>query len=282
MPTDQRCSPTQKSGSVVATLLLAGCASSPPPPVANPSATDVAVAAAAPTVLVDTRGLRLEQQRWQFGDEAGLAWRVRVPLAANIHVVPSEHVVPFETFDQATGVWATINGGFYENDAPMGLVVTGGVEHAPVSPRGGSGIFQFGDGGAHVVHRDVWQPGPQEALQSVDRLVADSASVVVRRDDAPIDARSAVVVSADAVWLVALASDASISPAEDGVTLHDTTRHGLPLWAFADYLRASTGAVEALNLDGAVSTQLAVHTPDRTFRVHGERGTIDAIAVAPR
>lgn len=233
--------------------------------------------------LLAEGGLVLERQRWTFGATGGAAWRVSVPLGGRAAVVPSTAVVDFEDLLPAedAGPWAAINGGFYDTDKhPMGLVVSGGKVFHPLRRGGGSGIFQLGPDGPAVLHRDLWAEGPGEALQSIDRLVDQGASVVEHRP-ASRAARSALVVGRDRLWEVALASDESVTEVADGVVLAHTSGAGLPLWAFADYLVSTTAPVSALNLDGAVSTSLAVVAAGRRFRVYGERGTINAVVLRP-
>lgn len=235
-----------------------------------------------PVVLLEEGGLVLDRQSWSFEGRTGTAWRARVPLTGTARVVPSAQVLPFdELLPTDTGPWAAINGGFYEAGA-MGLVVASGVEHTALSPRGGSGVFQFGPAGAAVVHRDAWLPGAPEALQSIDRLVDQGRNLVKRREGAALAARSAVVVGRDALWLVALAEDESVQPlATKGARLRGTSGRGLPLWSFAAYLIEQCGAREALNLDGAISTQLAARTSTDRFALVGEAGTINALVLRP-
>ncbi len=240
-----------------------------------------------PTLLFQSEGLRLEQQGWRWGDASGQAWRVSVPLPGRAEVEASDSVTAFAALLPGDpGPWATINGGFYERGA-MGLVVSDGAEHSPLSRRGGSGVFSWSaDSGPRIQHRSDWTAGAPQALQSIDRLVDAGHSLVKQRPTARSAARSAVAISSDRLWLVALADDASIEPlpragGAELVQLHDTVVIGLPLWAFADYLIDAVGAEQALNLDGAVSTQLVVQTPDRRFEVLGERGTINSLTIRP-
>ncbi|RME23842.1 MAG: hypothetical protein D6798_12675, partial [Deltaproteobacteria bacterium] len=172
----------------------------PPPPVVVDT----------PTLLLESGGLRVEQQTWQWGEASGQAWRVSVPLPGRAEVHPADTVTPFtELLPDDPGPWAAINGGFYERGA-MGLVVADGVEHTPLSPRGGSGIFSWSPTeGPRIRHRSAWTPGPPTALQSIDRIVDAGHSLVRRRPTARSAARSAVAISADRLWLVALADHAS-------------------------------------------------------------------------
>lgn len=274
-------------------LLLIACGRdpSPPPDAASAIGTPVvapALQSDAPETVLREGGLTLERQRWRLvvGDEvrtSGLAFRAKVSLAGTVDVVPSTEVRDFSAFlPTDAGPWAVINGGFYE-DGPMGLVVSDGVERSPLSPRGGSGVLSFGPAGAAIVHRDAWEMGPAEALQSIDRVV-DAGSSLVARLDGPGAARSAFVVGRDGLWLVALVDDRSLAtPEADGRTvLSGTVGRGLSLGWFARYLIETTDAIAALNLDGAVSTSMAARGGARDFVLQGERGTINAVVLRPR
>lgn len=272
---------------LLAAPLLLACAREP-----RPAEAGAAAVAAAPHLELDAAepvfaadGLVVERQRWRLRDGApdaeGVAWRARVPLSGKVQVVPSAEVVGFDALLPGDeGPWAAINGGFYES-GPMGLVVTGGEERHPLSPRGGSGVLAFGPEGARVLHRDAWTPGATEALQSIDRLIDQGESVVTRLDG-PRAARSAFVQGEDALWLVALAGAESVNVDPQGVVqLDDTVGEGLSMGQFAEYLRLSTRPVAALNLDGAVSTQFAARFWERRLQVRGERGTINAVVLRP-
>lgn len=263
----------------VLVLCLPGAPATAPTP--TPTAR-VTVQVEAPFALLEEGGLILDRQTWTWEGRTGTAWRARVPLTGSASVVPSGPVVPFASLlPTDAGPWAAINGGFYEQGA-MGLVVADGVQHAALSPRGGSGVFQFGPQGPSVVHRDTWQAGAPHALQSIDRLVDQSKNLVNRREDAALAARSAVVVGRDAIWLVALAEDDSVQTVEEGgARLRGTSGRGLPLWAFAAYLIEQCEAREALNLDGAISTQLSARTSLGSFSLVGEAGTINALVLRP-
>lgn len=231
-------------------------------------------------------GLRLEVQSWTFGADTGTAWRVRMPRDASMEVRAHPTVQDFAAFlPDDTGPWAALNGGFYARGASgmeaMGLVVSGGEVHNPLRKGGGSGIAQWGPGPIEVLHRSDWKPGATQALQSIDRIVGAGASLVNARPGKRPTARSALATSADAVWLVALAHTDSIEKTTTGVRLRRTAGLGLPLWAFADYLVSAVGAEAALNLDGAISTSLAVQTPTGRFDLHGELGTINAVVLRP-
>ena len=95
-------------------------------------------------------------------------------------------------------------------------------------------------------------------------------------------ARSAVALTEKEVIFVALAARTSVREFDGGARLFKTSFLGLPLWAFADYVSASTGAREALNMDGAVSTQMMVRLDGESFKVIGERGVINAVELRLR
>lgn len=234
-------------------------------------------------LLWEAEGMRLETQHWRVGSEEGEVWRVAFPRSATLKIAASDHVKPFSEFYPSAEIatWAMVNGGFYEDNRAMGLVVSGGVETSPLTPTGGSGILQAGPEGLAVVHRDAWKAGPTEAVQSIDRLVDGGVSLVKHRANAPLAARSAVVLSKDYVWLVVAASHSSITAVDGGVQLQHTSGYGMSLADFAEYLTTQTGAQTALNLDGAVSTQLAVVAPGQRFEVRGELGTINGVMLVP-
>lgn len=264
-----------------AALALAGCGGPGSGAEASSEGAPADLALTPPTIRLESGGLRLEEQSWRRGDEAGLAWRVSVALPGHASVSAVDSVADFSALlPQDAGPWAAINGGFYDvSRAAMGLVVSAGQERAPLQKSGGSGIFFVGPTGPGVVHRDAWVSGPSEALQSIDRLIDQGASLV-QRLGGPKAARSAVVVGRERLWIVALAASTA-APGASEVTLDHTIGHGLTLGVFAQYLLQSTDAVAALNLDGAVSTQLSVVTPDGRLDVHGERGTINAVVLRP-
>ena len=264
-------------------LAVLACARAPDPAPPAPAAEPPAgILVTADTILASTDGLELHQLAWQVADRAGVAWAARVPRDGRLTVKPSDDVLPLSALTVGeTGAWAAINGGFYE-DGPMGLVVSEGVERHPITERGGSGVVQYDPMPVAVLHRDVWKPGAKQALQSIDRLVDAGVSLVKPRAGAHLDARSAVLVAPGGVWLVAAAANESIKPGLDGVTLVSTVGHGLSLSEFADLLVTGLHAEQALNLDGAISTQMVVSIPPWRWVVTGERGTINGVVVRGR
>lgn len=248
--------------------------------------------AASPRTLIHKGGLVLQEQPWRFGNVEGLAWLVHVDASAALSITPSTQVVMLDKLTpDDRGPWAMINGGFYER-APddtyraMGVVVSQKRAASPYRVRGGSGVLTVKDDRIALIHRSAWSKlkaheRPDEALQSIDRLVSEGRSLVKRKDGARAAARSAVALTTSGPVLVVLAAMASVSKREHEVILRGTSYNGLPLWAFAEYLADHVGAQEALNLDGAVSTQLAARVGDQRFVVRGERGTINGVLLRP-
>lgn len=231
------------------------------------------------TTLMSEDGLEFQKAAWSVAGVHGTAWFVSVLSTGGLQVVPSSEVKPLPSFvNVAVPTWAAINGGFYEQ-GPMGLVVSHGKVYHPISPSGGSGIISVGPDGIRILHRDNWVAGANEALQSIDRLVDNSASLVQTRPNAHRDARSAVALSGNRVWLVIAVADNSITSVIDGVQLNNTVGNGFTLAEFASFLIVSIGAKQALNLDGAVSTQMIVATSHEKWIAHGERGTINSIVI---
>lgn len=264
-------------------LAVLACGGQPGPPLQTPPAPSEAshVSLAYDALVTAVEGLELHQLGWEVDGRTGVAWAARVPRAGALAVLPSDEVASLTTLvGNEVGTWAAINGGFYE-DGPMGLVVSAGVERHALTDRGGSGVVSYGPTPVAVFHRDAWLPGAQEALQSIDRVVDGGVALVKSRAGAHRDARSAVAVSADAVWVVAAVAADSVRASPDGVQLINTVGEGLTLAEFADFLVSTLHADQALNLDGAVSTQMVVSTPTWRWVLRGERGTINGVLVRP-
>ena len=234
--------------------------------------------------LAAEAGLALERQRWHLGARSGWAWRVRVRLPGRLKVLAGEGLRPLSALvpAQLTGPWAAINGGFYDVDgSPMGVVISDGEERAGFRRGGGSGVVLVRDGQPRIVHHSEYRPGAEQALQSIDRIVAEGRSLARPRPGAPVAARSAVALTGRELFLVLAAEDAGIRGGPRRARLSLASDLGLPLWAFADYLVRGVGAEAALNLDGGVSSQLSARVGGQTFHITGPRGTINALLVRP-
>lgn len=258
-------------------LLFSACSVPRMPTDAAPEPVAVAVvmtALAAP-------GLHLTEQEWTGADGAGgPAWVVRLDDPA-LTVLPSPGVQPLPRFvDDLQGSYVLVNGGFYDVDGQaMSLVVHDGVAHHEVGS--GSGIV-VGPHPVRVVHRDAWESGPTEALQSIDRIVNEGQSLVTARPEARRAARSVVAIAEEAVYIAVLADARSVTRTDDGVRLTGTSFFGPTLAETASFAVSSLSATAALNLDGAVSSALIVQTPQGRFVVQGERPVINALRLQPR
>jgi hypothetical protein len=131
------------------------------------------------------------------------------------------------------------------------------------------------------VHKDAYSPGPTEALQSIDRIVDDSNNLVTASPGARRAARTVLAVDGETVWMVVFADHRSVMETADGARLMATGAAGPTLHEAAEYVRTELSAKQALNLDGAVSTQFSVHTPAGDFTLTGERDIINAVVLKP-
>lgn len=262
------------------------------PAVAPPKVTyegDGPVQRARPELLFEHEGMRVERQRWKAGEVEGVAWRARLPRRSAYRVLHTEALERVADLEAPNRAGALINGGFYEDRdggyGPMGLVIDQGQRLAPYRVRGGSGIFAVVGGEPKIVHRrkrkELQAEKPTVALQSIDRIADAGASLVKPKPQARRAARSAVALTKDHVWLVVVAANSSVRERTDGAQLVKTSYLGLTLGEFAGYLVAELGASEALNLDGAVSTQLLVRTPGGKLHVRGERGVLQGLWIGP-
>jgi hypothetical protein len=171
------------------------------------------------------------------------------------------------------------NGGFYDpSGTAMSLVVHDGQEHHALGS--GSGVVT-GPSPVHVVHKDAYVPGPTEALQSIDRVVDNATNLVTMAPAARRAARTVLAVDGETVWIAVFADERSIVATPAGARLVATGGFGPTLYEAAEYVRTELAAQQALNMDGAISTQFAVHTPSGDFVVQGERDIINAVVLTP-
>ena len=233
---------------------------------------------------------------WAYGadGERGRLWIVSIdPARARLGVLPSAVPEPLARLTrEVAGDFVAINGGFYdEKSLPMGLVVSGGTQHARLRRGGGSGVFFVNARGPGIAHRDealLRQP-LIEAVQSIDRLVHESEVLVNPRPDLPHDARSAIAIDwRGRVHIVAAVDERAIA-SESGARIQlgpESTTTGPTLWQIAEFLsrpvlEGGLGARYALNLDGGFSTALQVRLHGRRIEMGGYRGTINAVVATP-
>ena len=258
---------------MIAWMLLMACSatSTEPAPATPPGAEPASLSAP---------GLQLTTRSWTGRDgQTGPAWVVHL-TNPTLTVLPSDTLQPLPAFSApSTDTYVHINGGFYDPQAQaMSLVVHDGTVHNSLGS--GSGIVT-GPRPVAILHKDAWQPGPGEALQSIDRIVNDGTSLVSHRPDARRAARSIIAVADDGVFVAVLAHERSASAEGSTVHLSATSFLGPTLAEAADFAVNELGATAALNLDGAVSSALIVSTPAGRVEVVGEQPIINAIRVQP-
>lgn len=266
------------------------------PPAARAETSDVAdevqeaqLSLDEPTLLMQSDGLRLDEQKWRFDGRQGFLWRVRLPRKAAARVVTAESLTRVDALTANSGHFAAVNGGFYRDTItgyePLGLVMREGRAESKLTRDGGSGVV-FDDGNQlRIVHRDKFEPrdDTRHALQSIDRIIDAGKNLVRKRTGTKLSPRVAIALTDDAVWLALAAGVETVSRSGNFVELKKTGHYGLPLWAFAECLRQSVGPRVALNLDGGISTQMLVRLDDgRSFEVRGVEGVLNALVVSPR
>lgn len=254
----------------------AGC-SSAPMPIGPPEAP---VLVGEKRLLREEGELRLWEGQWLEEGEKGRWFMACAPMKSRVQVLPSETVQRLDVLVAPLGgSWAAINGGFYDQ-AAMGLVVTGGRVHSPLSSNGGSGVLSWGPGPVRIQHRETYGGSAQEALQSIDRLIDEGRVLVKARADAHRDSRSGFSLSTEGVCMSLAAADSSLVATSSGYQLIRSAGEGLTLAAYARLL-GELQAMYALNLDGAVSSQMIVQRAAERWEVRGERGTINAVVIHP-
>lgn len=220
----------------------------------------------------------------------GWLWVARIrPGKARFELLPASRPRPLAVIlkgHEPTGDYVAVNGGFYDHEKPMGLVVSRGKLVSPLGAHGGSGVFLVEGQRPAVVPRDDYRAhAPVLALQSVDRLV-DHGRVLVRpRPDLHRDARSAVAIDADGAVLFAVAFDAraAFPLSDDAIRMSEPcTTTGPTLLEFAELLARDLGARFALNLDGGSSTAMRLRIGEARLDVIARRATINALVARPR
>ncbi len=266
---------------IVFTLVLAAGVFAHATPMGFEAIDDTGLSVAEVEQVASTGKMELQRQEIFFDGERVIAFRIRVPKAnADLRVLPSKKVARLDQlFEKPNGDFVAMNGGFYDQDLdPMGLVVSGAKEHIKRRKVGGSGIIESRSGKISILHQSRYQNGADEALQSIDRIVAEGKSLVRRRSGAPAAARTVVALGKDYLWTIVVVSEKSLQK-EGGAMQLRSTSQGLPLWATARYVLETTDVVDALNLDGGISTQIIARVDDQLLHIRGVSGTINGILV---
>ena len=241
--------------------------------------------------------VRLERLSYSQHNQRGQIWLGTIdPSLSDISVESGEgkeraleDIVPSS---RRTRDHITINGGFYDDNGPLGLVVSHGHTIKRFRADGGSGVLVLEGGMPEIVHREAFRRTRvlDHALQSIDRLVADGQVLVARRQDAPRDARSLVGITAQQQLVVAVVFDQdSVSQDAGGqVWLNrQSTSTGPTLRELAELAvrprdAGGLGCRWALNLDGGWSSAMRVKIgPDRRS-ITPYRGTYTALLASPR
>ncbi|MFH1809835.1 MAG: phosphodiester glycosidase family protein [Pseudomonadota bacterium] len=237
--------------------------------------------------------LTLDRWRYRQGPQVGEIWiahikpegvQLSVEVASN---APRRITEITSLAEREPGDYLAINGGFYDDSGPLGLVVSHGHQVKRFRSNGGSGVFVVAGSVPEIMHRDAFKPSPEihHALQSIDRLVADGESLVRERTQARSDARSLVGIDDHLHLVLAVAYDArAVSQETAGVVYlnRQTTSTGVTLrdlaeFAARDEKAGGLGLRWALNLDGGWSTALHARIEGQPHGVVGYRGTINAI-----
>ncbi|MBX3274424.1 MAG: phosphodiester glycosidase family protein [Sandaracinaceae bacterium] len=271
----------------VALAALAACA--PPSPSAAPAPPAASAPAEGSLMTLTVREVREDGWSGRLVDVAFTRGPDR-----GVRVLPSERPRPLPELVARVSPpqpFAAIDGGFYDTDErPMGLVRTGGRDVSPLGERGGSGVLYVEDGVPHIVHRDDYRASARvmEALQSIDRLVDDGASLVAETASPRRAARAAVALDQEGTLHLVVAFDerAVLTSSDARIELGpDSTRSGPTIGEWAALLarapaEGGVGARVALGLDGGVSTSLVVKSEGRSLTIVPHHATINALVVS--
>lgn len=231
-------------------------------------------------------GITVEEHRWVHGMRRGRLWLVSLPVDAAVRVIPAPEPARLtDLIPPDAGPMAAINGGFYDTRGrPLGAVISRGRVHNQGRAGGGSGVLIVSDTGPGIVPYPRFADQAdqvREALQSIDRIIADGHSVVRVGAPGGYGVRSAVAIAGDRLLFAVAAADWGIREVAQGIDLRWPALMGLPLWAFAELLVEASGAEAALNLDGGDSTQLIVRGRGFEFHINSGGRTINGILVSP-
>lgn len=226
---------------------------------------------------------RIEEDGWS----GRLVVATYADRARTIRIVPSDGPRPLDAIVGpivAPQPFVAIDGGFYDpSGRPLGLVRSGGTDHATLRPGGGSGVFYVEDGAPHIVHRDAYRAREAitDAVQSIDRLVAGGASLVRANASPRRAARSAIAIGErGAIHLVVAFDERAIASEEPArIVLDEESGTTGPTLGEMAALLISIGAGDALGLDGGFSTSMTVKSTEHALRIEAFRATINAILV---
>jgi exopolysaccharide biosynthesis protein len=157
---------------------------------------------------------------------------------------------------------AAVNGGFFDPEGhSLGLRVARGQRVSRLR-QADWGVFFVRHGSAHIVHtRDFTsRRGVSDAVQCGPRLVVQGRPIQLKPQWAR---RTGIGVQRDGRVVIAVADDAL------------SFGGWAALWAARNGLNCN----DALNLDGGGSTQLSLHTPERSVEIFGAVPVPDAVII---
>jgi uncharacterized protein YigE (DUF2233 family) len=209
----------------------------------------------------------VQMRRWHVTVEG-----LRVPIVAVRAAASRFRVDAGATLDVAawrrrlTGT-AVVNGGFFDTDGrTLGLRISRGKQVSPLR-KADWGVFYVSPKGARIVHTRDWagwsrrvKARVREAVQCGPRLVVDGRVLHLKPQWAR---RTGLGVMRDGRVVMAVAEDEM------------SFRSWAALWARRDGLNC----VDALNLDGGGSTQIAIRTAKTIYDVSGAWPVPDVITV---
>jgi uncharacterized protein YigE (DUF2233 family) len=209
----------------------------------------------------------VQMRRWHVTVEG-----LRVPIVAVRAAASRFRVDTGATLDVAT--WrrrmagaAVANGGFFDTDGrTLGLRIARGKQISPLRSADW-GVFYVSPKGARIVHTREWagwskrvKSRVREAVQCGPRLVVDGRVLHLKPQWAR---RTGVGIMRDGRIVLAVTEDEMSFAA------------WAALWARRDGLNC----VDALNLDGGGSTQLAIRTAKTTYDVGGAWPVPDVVGL---
>lgn len=160
------------------------------------------------------------------------------------------------------GALAATNGGFFDaENKPLGLRASKGKRLSPVHGKSW-GVFYTRGGQAHIVPTSdfVWKDGIREAVQCGPRLVENGKVLRLKNQWAR---RTGLGIRRDGRIVLAVA--------DNDMSLPDWAA----LWADAN----GFNCVDALNLDGGPSSQLALETKTQSLHLRSGRTVPDAVLI---
>jgi uncharacterized protein YigE (DUF2233 family) len=213
---------------------------------------------------------RIDPARWRFG----------LLFAPEL---TGEPVASLQQLAQKAGPVLAVNASFYlpETFKPIGLMVSAGRTLNSWKPGAGSGIFWAGGAKAGIdwarERRESWD-GADAAVQAGPLILEPGGAPGIRANTQKYHPRTAVGLDREGrvIMLCTLRRD------ELDVGLAGLDLYELMEVLQADPGRGGLGLASALNLDGGVSTSLALNLPGERLNVLAVHPVPVGLAVFPR